>query len=485
MNDTIEKKLNDCLEKNDHASALIHCEVLEQQGDLSPQLKAVKGWCFYKLDDFDNAYHYLIEAFDQDPSNHYVATTTLSFFMEQARYLEVIALCQACVGLHAKDRLMWHRLATAHFLLGDIEGSIAAFRRSLQVEYSRMTDFGLSQPLLCQGKYEEGLRLYEHRFSAYDGLNWIQCEKMPMPQWRGESLKDKELLIWSEQGLGDSIQFTRIVTLLNEQGATVDMMLQKTHASLQELLQSIPGMRSVTVVNDNKVELNYRYDYHTPLMSLMNCIKLTPETIPVPDFPYISLPVGAKDEKRNPELDKLLKAANTKKLKVGIVWSTALTETFKQKDFMHFSLKGKKSLLPQEIEPLLQIKDIHFFSLHLLKSNAIQQVIDKHQIVDLSSCLHDFTDTAVAIADMDLVISVDTAVAHLAGAMNKPVINLLPFAADWRWQMHREDTPWYPTMRLMRQRWHGDWSGVVERLQDLLMRLIKEHNNAGKLTLFV
>ncbi len=374
-------------------------------------------------------------------------------------------------------------MATAHFLLGDLESAIIAFRRSLQMQHTNVTAFGLSQLLLCQGKYEEGFELYENRFSSHAQLNWIQHEKMPMPRWQGESLKEKTLLVWTEQGFGDCIQFTRIITQLVDEGASVDIMLQKQHKSLNTLLGTLRGVSDVSVVGDNKVELKRRYDYHTPLMSLMQCTHMTPETIPARKFPYLFLSDDAKSRTRNEEL---LQQLEHKKgdFNVGIVWSTALTESFKKKDYMHFSLKDKKSLRPDDISPLRSAKGVTFFSLHVAKSEATQYVIDKYDVVDMAPFIHDFIDTAVIVDEMDLIISVDTAVAHLAGAFNKPVINLLPYAADWRWQMHREDTTWYPSMRLLRQPCLDDWQIIAKRLQTLLSQIIVEHKASGNVNIW-
>ncbi len=488
MSEELQTKLNNALKGQDYSTALTHCEALLNAGSSQPYILAIKGWCLYKSGQLKDAEPLLVEAFNQDPSQHFVATMVMSFYMEQGDYQQVVALGQLCVGLHANDRLMWHRLGTAHFMQADCVGAVAAFRRSLAVEYSKLTAFALSQPLLCQGQYEEGLELYEHRFDAYPKLNWLQCEKMPMPQWQGEPLAGKSLLVWSEQGLGDSIQFSRMITVLAQQGATVDLMLSKDHSGLAELLNTVAGVSEVNVIHNQQVTLTRRYDYHSPLMSLMKGIQLTPSTIPELTFPYISLPTlpkGVKACDRNPELYERLPTTESTKIKAGIVWTTALPERLQQQDNLHFMLKERKSLGTADILPVLQLEGFQFFCLHVVKSPAVEQVLGNHDVVDMSMHIKDFADTATIIEAMDLIISVDTSVAHLAGALNKPVMNLLPFAADWRWQNNREDTPWYPSMRLLRQTFFDDWSTVSERLQQYLPEIRQRYQATGEIQVFL
>ena len=481
-------RLNEALAQHDYQAALEQCQTLLAAGDKSPHLKAVHGWCLYKQGKSKEAESLLVAAFNQDSKNHFIATVTISFYMERGEYEQVIRLTQYCVGLHASDRLMWHRLGTAQFMLGDLAGSVIAFRRSLQVEHSASTAFALSQPLLCQGHYEEGFELYEHRFESYSKLNWPQSERMPMPQWQGEPLKGKSMLVWTEQGFGDCIQFARLITPLAQQGATVDLMMPNNHASLAPLLESVNGIEEVNVIHNRNVTLNRRYDFHSPLMSLMHGINLTPTTVPVADEPYISLPTNAFSPERNPLLAERIDEikSDSGNLKIGIVWTTALKSSFKESDFLHFLQKERKSLLNDDIRPVLQLGDgYQFFSLQMEKSPATKRLLESENIVDLADCIQGFTDTALLVEAMDLIISIDTSVAHLAGALNKPVINLLPFAADWRWQTNREDSPWYGSMRLLRQPFRDDWSTTVMRLQNLLPKIQARYKRTGEVQIFL
>jgi len=488
MHSKPQTQLNDALAKHDYTTALEQCLRLIADGDESPHLKAVHGWCLYKLGQSKDAETLLVAAFNQDSRNHFIATVAISFYMERGEYEQVIRLTQYCVGLHAADRLMWHRLGTAQFLLGDLAGSVIAFRRSLQVEHTNSTAFALSQPLLCHGHYEEGFKLYEHRFDSYSKLNWPQCEQMPMPQWQGEALEGKSILVWTEQGLGDCIQFSRLITSLAQQGATIDMIIPNAHASLATLLKSIDGIEQTTVIHSTEVSLKRRYDFHSPLMSLMRYTKVTPATIPVPEGPYLHVPNKMEQNDRNSALIEQLAniRANRQSLNVGLVWTTALKTSFKESDFLHYLQKERKSLSTENILPVLRLgEEYQFYSLHLEKSPVLQNILDSEDIVDLSNCINNFTDTARLIDAMDLIVSIDTSVAHLAGALNKPVINLLPFAADWRWQSNREDSPWYPSMRLLRQTIRNDWSSVTARLKTLLPKIQRHHQQTGDVRTFL
>lgn len=470
------KLLDQALQEQDFKGALELSESMLVGNEDDQTLMAIKGWCLHKTGDHKLAQEWLVKAFNHAPKEHYAASMLMSYYMERADYRQEVTLAQYCVGVHSQDRMMWHRLGTAQFMLGDVESAIIAFRRSLQVEYSDNTSFAISQPLLCQGKYQEGFERYDYRFAANAKLNWPQEEQMPMPRWQGESLDGKSLLVWTEQGFGDCLQFSRLITTLAEQGASVDLMLPPQHASLHTLLKQIEGVERVIVIKDKNVTLHRRYDYQSPMMSLMRWMELSTEQVPKVSFPYISLLESVSETRENQRLNDLLNsfdkdASKKRKLRVGLVWSTALFESFKQKDHLHFKQKEVKSLRSQSIEPILQIEGIEFVSLHVAKSPDVQHCLDNHEIVDAASCIQSFTDTAAIVEAMDLIISIDTSVAHLAGAMNKPVLNLLPYAADWRWQMNREDSPWYPSMRLLRQSVYNDWHSVSTRLVRLLPKI--------------
>jgi len=456
----LRQKINDCLKNNDFVQSYTLCDQLLILEPNDHHLQAVKGWCLYQNDDIEGAERLIDEAFYRQPSNKEIVTLAFSFYMAIPNHRKLIKMAQRCMAFHLSDRLCWHRLGTAHFYIGEYDSSVFAFRRSLEIEDNPKSSFGLSQPLLCQGHYEEGFQRYEERFNANRSINWIQCEKLPMPKWQGELLAGKSILIWSEQGLGDSIQFSRLLTVLSEQDAIVDLMLQPQHISLHGILSTVKGINNISVVAGNKVSLQRRYDFHCPMMSVMGLLQITPMTIPAVKA-YISPPVSQKA--------KWSTYKELPKKKVGIVWTTVLSDRFIKESPIYAAEKIKKSIPLTLLEPLFTLPTYCFFPLQLSISEDDSQILSQYpNIYDVSKDLTNFSDTAGIIDEMDVVMSIDTAVAHLSAAMGKRTINLLPYVSDWRWQQNREDTPWYPSMTLCQQVFEGNWDQVVDKLLLLL-----------------
>lgn len=469
-------ELNRCLEEKQYDQALVHCDTLMAQEEPTPQMRAIKGWCLHKTGDSYKATKWLLDAFDREPSNPNVMTMTVSLFMDLADYPMVIELCQRCAAFFMDDRLLWHRFGTSHYLVGDFGASISAFRRSLKIKSSATTTFGMSMPLLQTGQYREGFLCYESRIATFPKLDWLKSHKLPMPKWAGESLKGKSILLWSEQGLGDSIQFFRFVTVLAEQGAEVDIILHGSHASLKDVLSTVKGMGKVMVVNGNTVKLERTYDYHSSVMSVMYCLGLSTHTIPS-TVPYISIPSDHK-------LDWEPEPSAQGKLKVGLVWTTQLKSSFLKNNALHYFEKNKKNVPFESIRHLFSIEDACFYSLHYQLPDNTEKLLEGYSVRDLSPVISDFSDTAAIIEKMDIVISIDTSVVHLAGALGKPTINILPYTSDWRWQQHREDSPWYPSMRLLQQIWPGEWDAVIDRVEKMLLQISKDYKETGKVNIF-
>jgi hypothetical protein len=266
------------------------------------------------------------------------------------------------------------------------------------------------------------------------------------PLWDGSRLAEKTILLHAEQGLGDTIQFIRYAPLVKQRGGTV---IVECDNSLMRLFRSCPGIDLLVAERSSLPPFNL----HAPLMSLPYILKTCLNTIPA-SIPYLH----AGDEPDSP-LNAILKAHDGQR-RIGIVWAGSPKH---QND-------ANRSCPLIHFQRLTEVEDVALFSLQkneketglTLKESGLNQVIN------LSPFLSDFADTAAAIMKLELVITVDTAVAHLAGALGKPVWVLLPFAPDWRWLLNREDSPWYPTMRLFRQRAPEDWESVFERVVSAL-----------------
>lgn len=291
---------------------------------------------------------------------------------------------------------------------------------------------------LCLGELETGWEQYETRWTRKEAP-----ERRPLsgkPWLGGEDITGKRLLLWAEQGMGDSIQFCRYAPMLARRGIEV---LLEVPFPLKALMGTLEGVTTVTT----ETESVPAHDYHCPLLSLP--LALRTEVPRIPDaVPYLAAAPGRVEAwQRTLERNRAPR--------VGIVCSGNPNHRNDR----------NRSIPLHEFSPLLETG----VSLHLLQKECTMEdeafLAETPQIRDLRPRLTDFTETAAAIACLDLVISVDTSVAHLAGALAKPVWILLPFSPDWRWMLDRDDSPWYPSARLFRQTAMGVWQDVIEHVR--------------------
>jgi tetratricopeptide (TPR) repeat protein len=314
--------------------------------------------------------------------------------------------------------------------------------------------FNHALQLLKLGDWLAGFIEYEWRLKqdSYTGLlKWCSGKK----RWRGEALQGNRLLICDEQGIGGTLQFIRYLPLVKARGGQV---LFATKPGLFRLLKDVPGIdimyKSVDDIKPTDFEL------YIPLMSLPLVFGTTPDSIPGQQ-PYIAA------AQQNAKYWRERMRGN--KLKVGLVWEG---NRYKGK------YAGRACRLA-DYARLAEIAGVQFYSLQ--KGAAAQQVKEElFGLVDFTDEIKDFADTAGVVANLDLVITIDTSVAHLSGSMGKAVWTLLPYTADWRWLENREDSPWYPSMRLFRQSTPGDWGEVVERVCTELKKLAAEHGYEGE-----
>ncbi len=324
--------------------------------------------------------------------------------------------------------------------LGRHQEAIAEFDKAIQLDPASVNfrwDRALN--LLMAGELARGFADYEVRWK----LPQNPPPNIAAPEWTGESLDGKTILLWSEQGFGDTLQFVRYAPMVKSLGAGQVVLL--TQPALVRLLAGAPGLDSVATEGAPSP----RFDCHAPLLSLPRLFGTTLETIPA-ECPYLKVPAGAGASLRRPDRARLM---------VGICWAGKPTH----KNDLNRSTG---------IEPFLTLMDepdIAFYSLQkgpraadLVTSGAAALV------EDLSGRIDDFADTARFIQQLDLVITVDTAVTHLAGALGVPVWVAISAAIDWRWMRGRIDSPWYPSMRLFRQRHPGDWSAPFAEMKAAL-----------------
>jgi tetratricopeptide (TPR) repeat protein len=310
--------------------------------------------------------------------------------------------------------------------------------------------YSTATALLSMGNLQRGLAEYEWRRSKVPGSASV-VQPFREPIWLGEApLRDKTLLIHAEQGMGDVLYAVRYVSCLGRQGARVVLQV---HAALKPLLAGLKGAALVVA----RGEPLPAFDCQCPVMSLPYAMKTEPATIPA-EVPYIHAPADRVSQWR-------ARLPETTASRVGIVWCG--NPAFRE--------DRRRSLKLVQIEPILAAADVFFVSLNPGIGDREQAAIaGRSNVLHLGNELRDFADTAAVVAQLDLVITSDTSVAHLVGAMGRPVWIMLGFAPDWRFAHDREQSSWYPTARLFRQSAPGDWAGVIEQVRLALSVLAKQ-----------
>lgn len=310
-------------------------------------------------------------------------------------------------------------------------------------------NLALTQLLL--GDYRKGWANFESRWQGCASLRGAY-DKPHEIAWRGEPLKGKTLLLWAEQGFGDTFQFIRFAEHKALQGA---LIIVEAQPELAELLRSVPGVSQVVPYGGPLPP----YDLHCPLMSLPHRLGVTIDELPG-KIPYLSA-----DPVRIEHWTERLTRFGGKK--VGMAWAGSS----RQQSPELAVIDARRSISLQRLSPLFTIEGISFFSLQKgRRASEIDEVDLADSFYDFSATWEDFSDTAAFIMNLDLVISVDTAVAHLAGALGKPVWLLNRHDSCWRWLRDRTNSPFYPTLRQFRQPQANDWDSVIATVRDELAK---------------
>jgi tetratricopeptide (TPR) repeat protein len=336
--------------------------------------------------------------------------------------------------------------------MGDAEGAVEFYAVRLAQRPSASGHAHYAYALLTAGRFAEGWSQYEFRWLQQPLL--ARRPSFRKPVWDGQDLRGKTILLRTEQGIGDAIQFIRYAPHVKALGATV---LLQVRPGVGELARGFPGVDRILDPADAYPE----FDFYIHLMSLPRVFGTELASVPN-DVPYLKV-----DPTRRARWAARFR--DVADLKVGLVWAG---------DPGHLRDRYRSVAL-SALRPLADVAGVQFYSLQ--KGPAAMQLGDNAagmRIVDLGPELLDFADTAAVLDQLDLLIGVDTSVAHLAGALGKPAWVLIPSPADWRWMNKREDSPWYPTMRLFRQRVQGDWSDVYERVKDALETQARSHRSA-------
>lgn len=366
------------------------------------------------------------------------------------RFVEAVESFRNAIDLDPDYVDAWCNLGSALQSLGDTDEAITCYREALKrtPEGKPKSDlqWNLSLGLLQAGEYAEGWQAYEWRWQTPTFAEYRR--DWQKPEWDGRELAGETVLVHTEQGFGDGIMFCRYAPMVAKKGARVVL---ECRAPLTRLFRGLDGVAECFDLGQPVPD----HDYQIALMSLPRVFGTTLETVPA-EIPYLAPPADAKADPR---------IAEAEGLKIGFVWAGSPT----RRDNI------KRSAPLEMFEPLLKVPGTRFFSLQVGPFQPeLEQLDEKLGVVDLADGLDDFGDTAAAVQALDLVISVDTGVLHLACALGKPAWGLMSKPTGFLWMNDREDSPWYPGLRLFRQPEVGDWAIVFERVRGELAKLAKK-----------
>jgi hypothetical protein len=328
--------------------------------------------------------------------------------------------------------------------VGDPVGAIPFLQRAISlVPDSSVANFNLSVAYLLSGNYAQGWPQYESRWS-FEHLNGA-LPIFSQPRWTGQDLRDKTILVCQEQGLGDTIQFSRFLYGLYTSGARI---ILQTNDNLAPLFVGSAVINQVIDVKDTPTN----FDYWTPIMSLPGISKVTLENLPHALSYLGTNPVLVREWQE--------RLGFKKRLRVGFCWSGRPDSWINRHKSMPFETM---------CELIARNPDHEWINLQAECSTEQVQHLETLGIKHYPGCIRNFADTAALMHHLDVVISVDTSVAHLAGALGRPTwIPLNAFGTDWRWLLNRDSSPWYSSVRLFRQPKMGDWNSVVDKIHQYL-----------------
>ncbi|MBM0741934.1 tetratricopeptide repeat protein [Phormidium sp. CLA17] len=437
---------------------------LEQALSLQPGFAEIYnnlGNAYQELDRLEDAIACYRKAVELKPELAEVRSNLGNMLQYIGEFDEAFEHFEQAIATHTDFAGAYNNLGIARRNSGDLDAAFAAYDRAIELKPDFIeAHWNKALNYLLIGDLENGFAGYEQRFEWSKFIEQNPPRNFTQPRWDGSPLDGKTILLYAEQGMGDTIQFIRYIGFVAQQGGRI---ILECHPPLANLLQSIPAVEQIIPYGTPLPA----FDVHAPLMSLPFILGTTLENIPA-DIPYLpsspstpSLP--------SPTSSSPIPAS----LKIGFVWDGNPQNPY-----------NRSRTCPLELLlPLAQIPGVSLYSLQKEPKPEDLELLQAHpEVQDLRSLLNNFTDTSSLIQQLDLIIAVDTAVAHLAGALGKTTWLLLPFAPDWRWMCDRDDSPWYPTMRLFRQPSYGNWEPVLEALKAALVARVtgEEERSEGR-----
>ncbi len=377
------------------------------------------------------------------------AAASLAFVLErQGRLAEALAEAERAVALKPDYAEGFNNLGIALRSLHRLDDACAAFRRAVEFDPRfALAEFNLGTTHLLAGRYDAGWPGYRQ----HARLTGMRPPGPATTEWDGRPIPGQRLLVYADQGLGDTIQFVRFLPQCRQH--TQARVILRCQAALRRLLQGCCGADAVVSTDDELPE----FHWHVPLASLPGLFGATlaevGQTVPYLSPPELPSPLARLIGEQN-------RTRRNATRRVGLVWQGNPRQG---RDVV-------RSCPLEKLRPLIELRGVQFFSLQYGPAARAQlaATFPAGSVVDVGGTLADFADTAAVLGHLDLLITVDTAIAHLAGALGRPVWTMLCHTPDWRWHLDRLDCPWYPTMRLFRQRVWGDWDTVVEQIRHAL-----------------
>lgn len=411
--------------------------------------------------EFDEAEYYFRQALQAQPDNITIMFELANSLNMNNNTDEAIHFYNKIIESHPKNISVLYNIAYSLKRLGKIEEALALYKHVLTLNPQHVdAHFGKGLTHLISGDFEHGWPEYEWRLTRDEFK-----KRMPhVPLWDGSDLSGKAIVLHAEQGLGDTFQFIRYAQVMKDNGATVIAAVQ---SSLVQLLRLCPYIDTVISLNDQLPPC----DYYVPLLSIPAIIKTTEETIPH-TIPYLYA---------SPELEHYWKKQleENSHFKIGICWQGNPNYS------THFlrTTVAAKSIPLSFFKPIMRLPQVTVYSLQRVSgTEQVDQLPSDCRLVtfddDFDKSHGRFMDTAALIKNLDLVITVDTSIAHLAAGLGIPTWILLPEPPDWRWMLHRGDSPWYPqVMTLFRQPTTGNWRTVIAMVTDALSDYITQIKN--------
>jgi len=416
------------------------------------QVETLVSWCQLRAaeNDLAGAWEWLRWALARNPENSEAVNMQGILLHTEGRFAEAVEVFKRAEALGNKAAAS--NRGNSLLDLDRMEEALRAQEGAVELDpLNPGAQYNLALTQLRLGKWEQGWAGYEARW------RFREVHRVPrtfkQPRWQGEALKGQRVLLHAEQGLGDTIQFCRYATLVAARGGTAILQVREP---VKRLVGSLAAVRAGQVETALLGTKSPDFDLECPLMSLPAVFGTTVETVPWPGA-YL----GAEPElavKKRMQFPCVRPG-----LRVGLAWAGN----------PRYKADKQRSMQLETLLPVLRTPGFTWISLQ--KGEPAEQLTDLPDGVfvwDGSSQEQDLAETAALISTLDLVVTTDTCIAHLAGAMGKPVWILLPHLADWRWMQERETTPWYPTARLLRQSKPDDWAGVVERASEDLGRFL-------------